>query len=311
MNQEDQKGTPRKLTRFDFLRIAGAVGVGAASVRTATSQPPKKTKLDTPTLACGVSTQVSINLNVCAGPTGAPAGFSIQWMPAAEYVDYTSWDTNVNLCKASFSGNANLSRYNLGANDCVTVNIGEFLFDEGASTNCSGLLECETEYVFRTFAHATSSLSRSDFSQTYRCSTLPCDEPQIGNCTLTQGYWKTHGPAGCNPSAGDDKWPLGAFPMLLGTVNYDAGQICSILNTPAAGNGLIALAHQLIAAKLNIASGADGSAVAQAILDADALIGSKVVPPVGSGSLKSSVTSPLTTALMNYNEGATGPGHCG
>ena len=73
---------------------------------------------------------------------------------------------------------------------------------------------------------------------------------------------------------------------------------------------MIALAHQLIAAKLNVANGADATAVAQAISDADALIGALVVPPIGAGFLAPSVTSALTTALANYNEGATGPGHC-
>jgi hypothetical protein len=86
--------------------------------------------------------------------------------------------------------------------------------------------------------------------------------------------------------------------------------LCNIFNKPAAGNGLIALAHQLMAAKLNIANGADGSAVATDIANADALIGSLVVPPVGSGFLAPSATSTLITALTNYNEGATGPGHC-
>jgi len=70
------------------------------------------------------------------------------------------------------------------------------------------------------------------------------------------------------------------------------------------------LAHQLIAAKLNIAKGANGSAVAQAITDADNLIGGLMIPPVGNGYLTASATSALTTTLTNYNEGATGPGHC-
>jgi hypothetical protein len=79
----------------------------------------------------------------------------------------------------------------------------------------------------------------------------------------------------------------------------------------AKGNGLMTLAHQLIAARLNEAAGADTGDVAQAMLDADALIGSLVVPPVGSGSLSPGDTSLLITALANYNEGTTGPGHCG
>jgi len=43
-------------------------------------------------------------------------------------------------------------------------------------------------------------------------------------------------------------------------------------NTPAQGNGLLTLTHQLIAAKLNIANDADSTDIAQGISDADALI---------------------------------------
>jgi hypothetical protein len=66
----------------------------------------------------------------------------------------------------------------------------------------------------------------------------------------------------------------------------------------------------LIAAKLNIANGTDGSAIAGAIAAADELIGSLVVPPVGSGYLSPYATSALVTTLTNYNEGVTGPGSC-
>jgi hypothetical protein len=105
-------------------------------------------------------------------------------------------------------------------------------------------------------------------------------------------------------------WPVTS--LSLGNVSYSDAQLCEIFNTAAAGNGLIALAHQLIAAKLNVASGADGSAVASAIADADALIGSLVVPPTNgsTNSLDPSATSALITTLTDYNEGVTGPGHC-
>jgi hypothetical protein len=98
--------------------------------------------------------------------------------------------------------------------------------------------------------------------------------------------------------------------MTLGTVQYTDAQICSILNQPAGGNGLLTLAHQLIAAKLNIAAGADGSSVAADIAAADALIGGLVIPPVGSGSLSPAAVSTLVTSLTNFNQGVTGPGHC-
>lgn len=280
----------------------------------------KISKMDVPKIECAGSTQTSISITVTAGPnTGAPAGFSLQWMTAEAFAaNGNQWyaSDDARLCKASFSGNANLSRYNLGKGESVTVKIGEFLFDEGASTNCDGALKCGTAYVFRAFAHANNTLNRSDFSANLTCSTLTCGS--TGTCTYTQGYWKTHGAAGPaserildefgNITGYVSVWPV--HDLALGTVSYTEQQLQSIFDTPAGGNGLIALAHQLIAAKLNIANGADGSAIAADIAAADALIGGLVVPPVGTGYLAPSATGALITALANYNEGATGPGHC-
>jgi hypothetical protein len=84
----------------------------------------------------------------------------------------------------------------------------------------------------------------------------------------------------------------------------------AILDNPARGNGLLILAHQLIAAKLNIANGADPSAVQQTITDADNMIGALVVPPIGDGYLAPDQTGSLTETLTEYNEGTIGPGHC-
>jgi uncharacterized repeat protein (TIGR01451 family) len=127
--------------------------------------------------------------------------------------------------------------------------------------------------------------------------------PTGGGCTRTQGFWKTHYP---------DAWPAAVLSggMTLGSVTYTAAQLQAIFNQPVRGNGLISLSHQLIAAKLNVGSGADASGIQSAIDAADALIGGLVVPPVGTGYLAPSSTSALNTALTNFNEGVTGPGHC-
>jgi hypothetical protein len=186
------------------------------------------------------------------------------------------------------------------------VNVGEFLFDNGASTSCGGALKCGTTYVFRAFAHASNSLNRSDFTPNHSCSTLSCGGGDTDGCTLTQGYWKTHGPSASGNN--ENEWDV--TNLTLGTVNYSDVQLQAIFDTPAAGNGLISLAHQLIAAKLNQANGASTAAVDSAIAAADALIGSLVIPPVGGGSLPNSSTSSLTAVLTQYNEGLIGPGHC-
>lgn len=274
--------------------------------------------MSTPTLSCGAVTSSSFDVGVCAGATGAPAGFSLQWITAAQLangpdgiagtLDDNTWPSSdsLDMCKASFSGNANASTYNLAANACTSIQLGDNLFDNpGASSNCPNTpLACGTTYAVRGFAHATSSLNRSAFTANLFCSTEAC-EP-VGGCTFTQGYWKTHGPIPTGNNV--NEWPVTS--LTLGSVSYTDLQLQSIFDTPASGNGLISLAHQLIAAKLNVASGADDSAIAGAIASADALIGSLVVPPVGAGSLPNSATSALTGALTLYNQGDIGPGHC-
>jgi hypothetical protein len=276
----------------------------------------KGAKLNTLTLSCVSSTAASITIRVCAGASGAPAGFSVQWMLKSEY-DANGWPANSDLpgaerpsfCKASFSGVPGASSYNLAPNGCSDVTLGDVLYDNvGASSTCANTpLQCSSDYVFRAFAHNTPSGNpKSDFSSTITCSTLTC--VSSGGCTFTQGYWKFHGPAGCVTGNNFNQWPVTT--LTLGSVSYTDLEMCSIFNTPSGGNGLISLAHNLMAAKLNIANGADGSSVAGAIAAADALIGGLVIPPVGAGSLPFSATSALTSTLISFNEGTIGPGHC-
>lgn len=135
-------------------------------------------------------------------------------------------------------------------------------------------------------------------------------EPPVGGCTYTQGYWKTHGPAGCVKGGNTNEWPVDNLD--LGNVNYTASQLCSIFRASAGGNGLISLAHQLIAAELNVANGAALPTEASDAIDAaNDLIGDLVVPPVGSGFLSPDITSALTAVLAAYNEGLiAGAVHC-
>lgn len=299
----------RQLSKGRWFVVAAAV-LFAASLFVAPAFAGKTSgKLDTLILSVDSKTNTSITIQVCAGVTGAPAGFSLQWMTKAAFEANNSiWPSSDDpaLCKGSFSGNANLSRYTLGTQECVSVNVGEFLFDNGASTNCVNALTCGTEYVFRAFAHASGPYFKSDFTGNLFASTAPCDSVPPPSCTYTQGYWGTHGP---DPNGNNsNEWPV--ISLTLGSADYTDLQLQSILDTSASGNGLIALTHQLIAAKFNIANGADATAIASAIADADALIGNLVVPPIGEGFLAPKYTSELTSALTSYNEGATGPGHC-
>ncbi|WP_242923419.1 hypothetical protein [Pontibacter liquoris] len=272
-------------------------------------------KLDAPTLSCVSATGASITLNVTAGATGAPAGFSIQWMLKSEYEANGGWPSSSDVvesssfCKASFSGVPGASYYNLKAGKSVEVTIGDVIYDQvGASSPCESIpLVCGQEYVFRAFAHNDpKGIAKSDFSVDQTCATLPCSTGEEG-CTYTQGYWKTHGPT----PTGNNLNVWNVTSLTVGAVTYTDLELQAIFNTPAQGNGLVSLAHQLIAAKLNVVNGANDSAIAATIAQADALIGSLKIPPVGSGYLAPAVTSSLNELLADYNEGATGPGHCG
>ncbi len=123
-----------------------------------------------------------------------------------------------------------------------------------------------------------------------------CTTPPGGGCTFTQGYWKNH----------PEVWPVSS--LTLGSVTYSKEQLLQILSKPVQGNGLVSLARQLIAAKLNVANGAAPAAIADTIAAADALIGSKNV--LTGGYIHPSQSSALNDKLDQYNNGVIGPGHC-
>jgi hypothetical protein len=309
-----------------LTRFASFVAV-AALVLPAIAQGPKG-KLNPPTITCAGAGTSYIDIQVTAGASGAPAGFSLQWMTCADFAqhqeagpdlvlgtgdDITVFNTwfssdDTRLCKASFSGNAHLSRYNLNANESVTVRVGDLLLDEGASTTCEGQLTCGTCYVFRSFAHATSSKQRSDFTPNLQCSTLSCG-PQCDPAVKSQGFWKTHEP---------ETTALVPGTITIGCQNYTAAQLDAILDTPVAGNHLIALMHQVIATKLNLLNGAGAAyaaAVAADLAAAEALLCNYgAVPPVGTASIPSgaagaadrALAASLTLALDGHIHGLVG-----
>ena len=96
------------------LRSLAIAALAVAATTSAFAGKTKVTKVDTPSISQVGATQASIDIQVTAGAvTGAPAGFSLQWMTAADYAaNGNAWylSEDARLCKASFSGNANLSR---------------------------------------------------------------------------------------------------------------------------------------------------------------------------------------------------------
>lgn len=140
--------------------------------------------------------------------------------------------------------------------------------------------------------------------------------PPPAGCTLTIGYWKTHaGFTGNNADVVTQYLPiwLGTSGGAASTQVTTASQAVSILSmSGGASNGIVKLKAQLLAAKLNIASGAAGSSVSATIAAADAFLATNSAAAWTSltNQTKAQVNGWMTT-LDNYNNGLVGPGHCG
>jgi len=305
------------MKRQHLLSVVGALLTMGALGAICTPAYAALPKYDVPEITCGdVIAGALIELNVCAGPTGALAGLTIQWKTKEQH-DLTGWD-DTGLCELSLSGQPSLqhpgkSAWELDPNECETILIGDINFDEtGVSGGGCGLdpLEQLTTYVFRWFAHAGRGMGRSDWGGKLECTTGP-------KCTQTFGYWMNNGgpdpggTANCSgvPSAPSPLWPESVMltGMPLGNLNYGAGQLCTILWTPAAGRGHRALAHQLIAARLNLGAGSRSCPALEAALAcADAFIGNTNL----LGPLPIIAAPACINDLIAYNAGGLCPGAC-
>jgi len=154
------------------------------------------------------------------------------------------------------------------------------LYDLFQGANCAG-----------TPSPTPTATATATARETPTATPTPTPTGTPAGCVFGQGYWKNH------PEA----WPV--TELQLGNVTYNQQQLLDILHQPVRGNGLVLLAHQLIAAELNIANGSDPSCIQQTIDDANALIGDLVVPPVGDGYLAPRDVSGLADTLGQYNEG--------
>jgi hypothetical protein len=262
--------------------------------------------LDAPTLAVQAEGFFKTRLTVTAGPSGAPGGFTLWWMKGSDYNANGGWFLNGNPAQweASFQGQptsnifaGDAASYVLGPNERITVECGD-LFDETGVTHSSDILDPDTRYVFAAFANAWADVD-GHWEQSALSANVSATTMRNPNCT--QGFWKTHGPEPCQEGNNANEWPTDN--LTLGTVNYTDLELCSIFQEPAAGNGLISLAHQLITAEFNVLIGANSTCIEDDLAAAHALIDGLVVPPVGGGFLHPSVTGALTQTLDDYNNG--------
>lgn len=181
---------------------------------------------------------------------------------------------------------------------------------------------CTTDEVVNTASFETSDDANDTTEHGSASYTVNVEVPCPEGCTLTQGYWKTHNDSFKGGAPTDETW------QLLGDVDGDgtvegegetfflSGQtFFQVMWTAPKGNSYYNLAHQYIAARLNILAGADPSAVQSVLASATGLFGAYTPDQVaalkgkGGKELRAQFIE-LAGVLGSYNEGQIGPGHC-
>jgi len=116
------------------------------------------------------------------------------------------------------------------------------------------------------------------------------------SCPLSHGFWKTHANA----------WNVSG--VALGSRFYTNAELLTILQTPVRGDASLILAHQLIAALLNIAHGSDSTPVSTIISDANnALGGARIPQDIAPNSTLGQRMINDAAILDNYNNGKLTP----
>ncbi len=282
-----------------LLSLVAAVSLAASAFAAVVT-------LDTPAVLGSSTAATIIDVGVTAGESGAPNGFTVQWMLASSYDLLGGWPADPAdpaIHSAIFIGAPTLNTVDgtrtflLSPLQTANVQLGD-LFDETGVTSTASPEELVsgTEYVYRVLANGDAAgfaggdvaYGSSGYSSTGRCRTKPHDD--LDDCVHSQGYWKEHA----------SRWPVST--LRVGNIIYTKTQLLAIMNQPAQGNGLVSLAHQLIAAKLNVLSGAVApAAITTAIATADAMVGNRIIPPVGAGFISPMVTSNLNDVLESFN----------
>jgi hypothetical protein len=133
--------------------------------------------------------------------------------------------------------------------------------------------------------------------------TIPC----ANGCTLTQGYWKTHSEFG--PAPYDDTWAK--LPNGASTTFFRSGKSwIEVFGTPPAGNAYYNLAHQYMAATLNVLNSASTTkAVDEALTGATSFFENNT-PSTNLTRQQRNTLLGWASTLDAYNNGLIGPGHC-
>jgi hypothetical protein len=132
------------------------------------------------------------------------------------------------------------------------------------------------------------------------------EPPPQPSCTFTQGYWKNHESAWPAPYSPTAQWLDGTH--VVNGVTWDGLMGMSV----AGGNSYMQLAHQWIAATLNLAGAtSNNAAVAAAMTQGEAWL--KANTPASTNTvpnIKNAQATAWASTLDDFNNGKLGIAHC-
>jgi hypothetical protein len=129
-------------------------------------------------------------------------------------------------------------------------------------------------------------------------------------CTLTWGYWKTHSSCKEKGPKRNDTWDKVTPDAESSTFFLSGLDYCGVLDTEPEESKYYILAHQYIAAQLNMLNDASGSAIASTFNEATNFFSTYEVGDVNNDENLQSKAVDLGAILDDYNKGLIGPGHC-
>jgi hypothetical protein len=289
------------MTSKAVSRLALIMSAALFTAACSTSDGPSKINApDAVSADFGVATAGTIT--VCIDPTSTPGSYTItpsapygvvagDNMTAAPVVLNATPGTN---CADVFTRPANPPNFEEAG---VTLTASTGVAGTFSYTCIDDVAEGDPLCVSGT-SGVNGSTSEANSAHGSNVTFLFVADPVVTDgCTLTQGWWKNQGKAAAD------------------TVDFDGGinNGLTILKTPVKGNPYIELAHQYIAASLNIAAGASIDGDAQdAYDDATAYFAVASSGTPLPGSYTEAGLQLLVDALELYNEGLSpgNPAHC-
>jgi hypothetical protein len=258
------------------------------------------------TLTCTYSQNLSGPINQTNTVTATTSGL-VPGGSASTSVVFSSEPTNeIDECATINDTNPNgPNGWTVCSGDVPTTTTYTVNFGKNDSADVK--LECGLNTHTNTSTLTTNDTNTSTTSSWTINATVEC----TNGCTLTQGYWKTHNKEFKGGAPADPTWNLitpSAENSPFFTTTSTWFQIFWM--PPSGGNAYLQLAHQYMAAKLNILKGASApSIVTNAISWAESFFPGKTPSTPLSPALKSQARY-YASILASYNEGLIGPGHC-